>query len=193
MDTTRSCIDLRDMTAADLAEVQRIESAAYQDAWPARLFEKELENGFAHYLVAVEVAAEVAAERRGEAANVGDETIVGFMGVWYMVDQLHLVTIAVDPGHQGRGIGQRLLLECLDLGYEAELNEVVLEVRESNSRARTLYEAFGFRKAGELKDYYKDDHETAIVMLFGPLADAGPRIEERRVQLRGEYPELFPA
>lgn len=187
VNTTRSRIDLRDMTAADLAEVQRIESAAYQDAWPARLFEKELENGFAQYLVAVEVAA----ERRGEAADVGDGTIVGFMGVWYMVDQLHLVTIAVDPAYQGRGIGQRLLLECLDLGYEAELNEVVLEVRESNSRARTLYEAFGFRKAGELKDYYKDDHETAIVMLFGPLADAGPRIEEIRVRLREEHPELF--
>ena len=113
------------------------------------------------------------------------------MGVWYMIDQLHLVTIAVDPGAQGRGLGQRLLLECLELAVEAELNEVVLEVRESNTRARALYEAFGFRKAGQLLDYYKDNHETAIVMLSGPLADAGPRLEAIRTRLGAEHPELF--
>ncbi|MEX2375180.1 MAG: ribosomal protein S18-alanine N-acetyltransferase [Dehalococcoidia bacterium] len=191
MNTPRSRIELRDMTAADLAEVQRIESAAYRDAWPARLFEKELENGFAHYLVAVELVAvePVTVEQHHAASN---ETIVGFMGVWYMVDQLHLVTIAVHPEYQGRGIGQRLLLECLRFGYEAELNEVVLEVRESNRRARALYEAFGFRRAGEIRNYYKDDNETAVVMLCGPLSEAGSRIEEASIRLRGEHPELFP-
>jgi len=175
-------VTLREMSPEDIPAVQRIESVAYEDAWPARLFEKELENGFAHYLVAVE------ADDDGEAGR-----IVGFMGVWYMIDQLHLVTIAVDPSAQGRGLGQRLLLECLELAVEAELNEVVLEVRESNTRARALYEAFGFRKAGQLLDYYKDNHETAIVMLSGPLADAGPRLEAIRTRLRDEHPELFSA
>jgi len=172
---------LREMTPDDIPEVQRIESAAYQDAWPARLFAKELENAFAQYLVAV--------ERPGGGEE--GERIVGFMGVWYMIDQLHLVTIAVDPTRQGRGLGQRLLLECLDLAREAELNEVVLEVRESNARARALYESFGFRKAGELRDYYKDDHETAFVMLSGPLANADDRLDAIRSQLKGEHPELF--
>ena len=196
MEGTSPRISLRDMTRDDVPAVKRIESAAYQDAWPARLFEKELANGFAQYVVAVEETADpppagpLTALRRAMFGGT-HERIVGFMGVWYMVDQLHLVTIAVDPGQQGRGIGTRLLLEVFDLAMEAELNEIVLEVRESNDRARGMYEAFGFRKAGELIDYYKDNHETAIVMLSGALSQAHDRIATIRERLYAAHPGVF--
>ena len=196
MEPTAPRISLRDMTRDDVPAVKRIESAAYQDAWPARLFEKELANGFAQYVVAVEETADpppagpLTALRRAMFGGT-HERIVGFMGVWYMVDQLHLVTIAVDPGQQRRGIGTRLLLEVFDLAMEAELNEIVLEVRESNDRARAMYEAFGFRKAGQLLDYYKDNHETAIVMLSGALSQAGERIEAIREGLYAAHPGVF--
>lgn len=173
-------LTLRAMTPDDLAAVRDIESRAYRDAWPARLFEQELENAFAHYLVAVE----------HDAAGAGGE-VVGFMGVWYMVDQLHLVTIAVDPARQHQGIGQRLLLECLELAREAELDEVVLEVRETNTSARALYEGFGFRKAGEIKGYYKDNGETAVVMLSGPLEGEDASLRGLRERVHTEHPEFF--
>lgn len=194
--STPGRIRLRDMTRDDVPAVQRIESAAYRDAWPARLFEQELSNGFAQYLVAVEDGADpppagpLTALRRAIFGGT-HERIVGFMGVWYMVDQLHLVTIAVDPARQRAGIGTRLLLECFDIAREAELNEIVLEVRESNDRARALYEYFGFRRAGELKDYYKDNHETAIVMLSGSVPAAGPRLEAIRDALHDAHPGVF--
>ena len=196
MEPTAPRISLRDMTRDDVPAVKRIESAAYQDAWPARLFEKELANGFAQYVVAVEETADpppagpLTARRRAMFGGT-HERIVGFVGVWYMVDQLHLVTIAVDPGQQRRGIGTRLLLEVFDLAMEAELNEIVLEVRESNDRARAMYEAFGFRKAGQLLDYYKDNHETAIVMLSGALSQAGERIAAIREGLYAAHPGVF--
>ena len=196
MEPTAPRISLRDMTRDDVPAVKRIESAAYQDAWPARLFEKELANGFAQYVVAVEETADpppagpLTALRRAMFGGT-HERIVGFVGVWYMVDQLHLVTIAVDPGQQRRGIGTRLLLEVFDLAMEAELNEIVLEVRESNDRARAMYEAFGFRKAGQLLDYYKDNHETAIVMLSGALSQAGERIAAIREGLYAAHPGVF--
>ena len=196
MEPTAPRISLRDMTRDDVPAVKRIESAAYQDAWPARLFEKELANGFAQYVVAVEETADpppagpLTALRRAMFGGT-HERIVGFMGVWYMVDQLHLVTIAVDPAQQRRGIGTRLLLEVFDLAMEAELNEIVLEVRESNDRARAMYEAFGFRKAGQLLDYYKDNHETAIVMLSGALSQAGERIAAIREGLYAAHPGVF--
>ena len=196
MEPTAPRISLRDMTRDDVPAVKRIESAAYQDAWPARLFEKELANGFAQYVVAVEETADpppagpLTALRRAMFGGT-HERIVGFMGVWYMVDQLHLVTIAVDPAQQRRGIGTRLLLEVFDLAMEAELNEIVLEVRESNDRARAMYEAFGFRKAGQLLDYYKDNHETAIVMLSGALSQAGDRIAAIREGLYVAHPGVF--
>jgi len=183
------------MAREDIRAVRRIESAAYQDAWPARVFESELENGFAQYRVAVERTAEdlpsgVIPSMRRLVSRGRRERIVGFMGVWYMVDQLHLVTIAVDPGRQGQGTGRRLLLDCFDLAREAELNEVVLEVRQSNARARALYEHFGFREAGVLKDYYKDNHEDAVVMLSGPLDAAALRT--RLASLRGALDDDAP-
>jgi ribosomal-protein-alanine N-acetyltransferase len=197
-------ITLRDMTRADVRPVRRIESAAYQDAWPARAFDAELANAFARYRVAIEapVGGEapppprgpIAALRRRLSRRAQQERIVGFMGVWYMHDQMHLVTIAVDPTQQGRGIGARLLLDCLDLARDAELPEVVLEVRVSNARAQVLYERFGFRRAGTLLAYYKDDNEDAHVMLSGQLTD--PALLERHAAIRdtlrarGLFPDI---
>lgn len=193
-------IFVRDMAREDIRAVRRIESAAYQDAWPSRVFENELENGFAHYRVAVERASDEPPSgmfpvfRRLVGRGV-HERIVGFMGIWYMVDQLHLVTIAVEPGRQGEGIGRRLLLECFHLAQEAELNEIVLEVRQTNERARALYEHAGFRQAGVLKDYYQDNHEDAVVMLSGPLdSDAArARVASLQAALDEDYPGVFEA
>ena len=185
-------ITLRDMTRADVRPVRRIESAAYEDAWPARAFDAELANAFARYRVAIERPAEgapppaprgaIATLRARLTRRAQPDRIVGFMGVWYMHDQMHLVTIAVDPTQQGRGIGARLLLDCLDLAREAELPEIVLEVRVSNARAQALYERFGFRRAGTLIAYYKDNDEDAHVMLSGQLAD--PALLARHQVLR---------
>lgn len=180
-DAPAARITLRDMTPNDIRGVRRIESAAYEDAWPARAFASELANAFARYRVAIEQPASdsaapeargpIAALRRRLGRRVPRERIVGFSGVWYMQDQLHLVTIAVDPAQQSRGIGARLMLDCIDLARAAELPEVVLEVRVGNARAQSLYARFGFRIAGTLRAYYKDNDEDAHVMLSERLDD----------------------
>ena len=189
----RTRITLRDMTADDIKAVRRIESLAYADAWPARTFEEELANAFAHYRVAVEHQPEehgaIAAIRR-KISGPG-ERILGFMGCWYMVDQIHLVTIAVDPDEQGRGVGRRLLLDLFDLALTSELWMGVLEVRASNTRARRLYEEFGFRLKGTLHQYYKDNNEDAHVMITGNLAE--PEAVERLARLRREHHRRFGA
>lgn len=184
---------VRDMTQDDVRAVRRIESLAYQDAWPARTFEEELRNDFAHYRVAVEQQPEasgaLAAIRRKISGP--SERILGFMGCWYMVDQIHLVTIAVDPKEQGRGVGRRLLFDLFDLARLAELNIAVLEVRVSNVRARRLYEEFGFRVKGTLHQYYKDNNEDAHVMVTDALSE--PEVLERLVLLRREHRRRFGA
>ena len=200
--TSASRITLRDMTRADIGPVRPIESAAYADAWPARAFESELANAFARYRVAAETPAprpsaldEVRdrlprwlAERLGGPSRRG---IVGFMGVWYMVDQLHLVTIAVAPHWQGHGVGQRLLLDCVDIAVEAELKTIVLEVRVTNARARALYDRFGFRRTGTLRGYYRDNDEDADVMLLDLTPEAIARVERVRAEHRARYGPRF--
>lgn len=202
---TATRILLRDMTRADIREVRRIESRAYADAWPARTFETELNNRFARYRVAVERPVEDApAEARAPSGpfaalrrlfggrDRGAERIVGFMGVWYMVDQLHLVTIATAPDAQGSGLGQRLLEDCFDMALEAELPTVVLEVRVSNDRARGLYERYGFKRTGTLRAYYRDNNEDADVMLAGPLDEAArAHLDQLRAAHRARFGDHF--
>lgn len=190
-DAMRTRIIVRDMTQDDVRAVRRIESLAYQDAWPARTFEEELRNDFAHYRVAVEQQPEASGALAAIRRKISGppERILGFMGCWYMVDQIHLVTIAVDPEEQGRGVGRRLLFDLFDLARLAELNIAVLEVRVSNVRARRLYEEFGFRVKGTLHQYYKDNNEDAHVMVTGDLSE--PEVLERLALLRREHRRRF--
>ena len=202
--TARSRILVREMTGADLPQVRRIERDAYSDAWPATTFESELRNALATYLVAVEFAPAAPAEAppprrgpaaalrrlfRGRAAKSGP--IAGFAGAWVTVDQLHIVTLAVTPSRQREGIGQWLLMECFAVAAQAGLRSVALEVRPSNERAIRLYERFGFRRTGRLKDYYTRDVEDAIVMLADQID--GEAARERLARIHREHAARFDA
>ena len=194
------------MTRSDLRQVRRIERAAYTDAWPQTTFERELRNGFAEYFVAVELPPDDGDDGRPPRGALAPlrwlvglggvrDRVVGFGGVWFTVDQLHLVTIAVDPELQGRGIARRMLLHCFSLAREAEMRSVVLEVRASNDRAIELYEQFGFQRAGRLDRYYADNGEDALVMLTPALDDRGFRqhVEQLRIEHRRRYGDSFVA
>ncbi len=187
-------IALRPMTRSDLRQVQRIERDAYGDAWPQTTFEQELNNGLAHYFVAVELPPEDGADaarpprgalaplRRLAALRRTNDPLLGFAGLWYTVDQLHLVTIAVAARHQHRGIARRMLLHCFALAEEAGLPAIALEVRASNERAIRVYESFGFRRAGRRPRYYANNGEDAIVMLTPDLDARGFRQHVQRLR-----------
>ena len=167
---------LRAMVGEDLDAVRRLEEMAYgTDAWTRRTLEDELVNGFSEYVVA---------ELRTNAASASE--LAGFAGVWFMRDQLHLVTIAVDPVRRRLGIGARLLLRCFELATEAEMPSVVLEVRASNEGAQALYERFGFTRIGRLRGYYRDDGEDAVVMESPPLDGAEQQALLAELALRYE-------
>ena len=186
--TGQTRYEIRDMTPADVRTAQRLERAAYGRTAPGTPFTRELHNGLAHYLLAI-VEPENP-DREGGAwwrrllHLTPGERAVGFAGVWFMVDQLHLVTIGVDPAHQGRGVAHRLLLACIDLALGAELEAITLEVRASNERAQRLYERFGFVRAGLLRKYYSDTGEDAIVMVTAVLTS--PEQDARIRRLRAE-------
>ncbi|MEE8336971.1 MAG: ribosomal protein S18-alanine N-acetyltransferase [Dehalococcoidia bacterium] len=202
--TERTRIALRQMTRADLRAVRRIERVAYTDAWPRTTFDRELRNDRAQYVVAIERPRQgehapppatgrlAALRRRLGLGGTGDE-LVGYFGAWFTAGQLHLVTLAVAPGRQGRGIGQRLLIECLALASRSKLPSVALEVRASNERAIRLYERYGFTRAGRLPHYYANDGEDALVMLtpdYEP-AEFAAHLDRLRAEHRSSYGAAF--
>lgn len=151
------------MTLQDLPEVQAIERASFSTPWPPNAYRTELEtNRLAHYLV----------------ARAGDR-VVGFGGIWLMVDEAHITTFAVAPGWRRRRIGERLLVALLDLAIERRANEATLEVRLSNLPARRLYEKYGFRPVGLRPRYYSDNNEDALIMTTERLA-SGEMVERLR-------------
>ncbi len=132
----------------DVAAVHEIERLSFATPWPSYAFEQELQgNRLARYLV----------------ARAGDR-IVGFAGVWLMVDEAHVTTFAIHPDWRRQGIGRQLLLNLVELSITIGARRMTLEVRASNDVAQALYRSFGFDVAGRRPRYYTDDGEDALVM-----------------------------
>jgi ribosomal-protein-alanine N-acetyltransferase len=167
------------MSMADLPEVQRIERASFTVPWPDDAYRSELAtNRLASYLVAR-----------------ADRGLVGYGGIWLMVDEAHITTFAVDPAWRRQGIGETLLLALLELAIGRMAREATLEVRLSNLPARRLYEKFGFRPVGVRPRYYSDNNEDALIMTTEPLRSAGmqARLDARRADLLAAPPPTGPA
>ena len=99
---------IRAMVPTDLPAVQAIEQASFTTPWPPHAYRSELEsNRLATYLV----------------ARVGDK-VVGYAGMWLMVDEAHITTFAIHPGWRRRRIGEQLLLALLVLGRAAPAADV---------------------------------------------------------------------
>jgi ribosomal-protein-alanine N-acetyltransferase len=157
---------IEEMTFDDLPAVHAIEQASFAVPWPNDAYRSELTtNRLASYIVAR-----------------ADDTIVGFAGLWVMVDEAHVTTFAVDPRWRRRGVGERLLLGLLDIAVARRAREATLEVRLSNMPARRLYEKYGFRPVGIRPRYYSDNGEDALIMTTEPLAS--PDVRDRIAALR---------
>jgi ribosomal-protein-alanine N-acetyltransferase len=142
------------MRIGDVPAVIEIERLSFSSPWPAFAFEQELTaNRLAHYVVAR-----------------SDDQVVGFAGIWLMVDEAHVTTFGVHPDHRRRGVGRRLLLRLAEMAIELGTARLTLEVRVSNAPAQALYRSFGFEVAGRRIKYYSDDGEDALVMTTPALS-----------------------
>lgn len=94
----------------------------------------------------------------------GNARIVGYAGLWLMIDEAHVTSVAVHPSARGRGLGTLLMLGMFAIGDEMGARWLTLEVRVSNRVARAMYTRLGFREAGIRPRYYTDNGEDAIIM-----------------------------
>ncbi len=99
------------------------------------------------------------------------DLIVGFIGIWFIADEAHIVSLGVRPNDHRKGLGELLLLAAFREARRYGMREVTLEVRASNSPAQALYRKYGFREVGSRKRYYMDNGEDAIIMTTPPIAN----------------------
>jgi ribosomal-protein-alanine N-acetyltransferase len=180
---TTARYQVRPMTMGDIPQVTEIEREAFPTTWPPTAYRRELANRLARYLVVSDRTATTPTPpvrgtlRRsfvdvllGRPVPVATtDQIVGYLGLWLMVDQAHIVAIAVRQDYRGRGLGDLLMAEAIEASLASGVESVTLEVRRSNELAQRLYEKYGFLKVGVRKGYYSDNREDAVVMTTPPM------------------------
>lgn len=90
--------------------------------------------------------------------------VVGLVGIWTALDQAHIVVIATHPNERRRGVGELLVLATITEALKNGATNATLEVRKSNTVARSLYRKYGFNDVGIRHRYYHDNREDAIIM-----------------------------
>jgi len=150
-------VSLRPMQRTDLDAVLAIEERAFPQPWSRTFFEKDLAAPQARCTVALP-----AADPAGE--------IVGYTVCWRVLDEVHLLNVAVRSEHRGATVGRQLLEAMLDEGRSTGGRVVYLEVRAGNVSARRLYRRLGFRDLGVRRGYYGPGQD-AIVMELRLAAD----------------------
>jgi ribosomal-protein-alanine N-acetyltransferase len=150
---------IRPMVLDDLPTVLAIDRMSFPTPWSERSYRFELERNPTSRLFVAE--------------SIGHEepAIVGFVGYWLIVDEVHISTIAVHPDFRRMGIGEKMLLKALDQAIRSGASLATLEVRVTNQAAVDLYHKHGFQIVGRRSRYYRDNNEDALLMTLTNLRE----------------------
>ncbi len=142
-------IQIRPMNIADIPAVYQIEKESFQYPWSKKEFFVELvRNRFARYFVCYL-----------------EKEMVGFLGLWLIMDEGHIANIAVKPSYRNKGIGHFLMDFGEQLAIQARCKTIVLEVGVGNATAIAFYEKRGYKVTHRRKNYYAHSFEDAYEMI----------------------------
>lgn len=142
---------LRSMNVEDIPQVVDIEKQSFPTPWSAYAFNCELaDNDFAHYLIVTREDA--------------PEQVLGYGGMWIIIDEAHITNIAIIKESRGKKLGELLMQGMFSLAMQKGAVRMTLEVRPSNDIAQRLYKKMGFKVAGIRPGYYVDTSEDALIM-----------------------------
>ena len=205
---------VRPMQLEDVRQVAEIDREAFPTMMPSANFQRELQNRLAHYVVACDTDKILPAPVTPPPANTaptttwqkilskvvhffshdrffgtpqpnGREYVIGFVGMWMLVDEAHITSIAVRESYKRRGIGELLMISVVEMAMEQKARMITLEVRVSNTIAQDLYLKYGFTKVGVRRGYYSDNFEDGALMSTPDLVSAG--FQGRFQQLREQH------
>jgi len=139
---------IRPANENDIKTLTEIDAICFSAPWSEKSFTDEIMNNNVAMYFVVEV----------------DGKVVGYAGLWVILEEGHITNVAVHPDFRGKGLAKKLLTELLAAAEEAGANLFTLEVRASNESAIALYESFNFKSVGVRKKYYEDNDEDAVIM-----------------------------
>jgi len=93
-----------------------------------------------------------------------DNRIIGYGGMWLVLDEAHVTNVAVHPDYRRKGVGRRIMETLINEAVRLGKERMTLEVRVSNTPAINLYKSLGFEEGGIRKGYYSNNREDALIM-----------------------------
>lgn len=142
-----SSYKIKAMNSSHVEGVFEVSKLSLSETWNMESIERELSNKLAKYFVALD----------------GDK-VIGFIGMWIILDEGDITNIAVHPNYRKQGIGNLLINRLVSLCKESNINSLTLEVREGNIPAQNLYKKHEFKEEGLRKNFYDNPKENAIIM-----------------------------
>lgn len=163
-------LTIEPMADHDVDAVRAIDELVYANPWSVATWGRELGRADRHHIIARD-----------------EREIVGHAGLLFVLDEVHLTTVAVHPDRGGAGIGTRLVASLLDAARRHGSTAAALEVRSAHRRTQRIYARFGFRPAGIRREYYSKPVDDAIVMWLHDLDGeaAGARLDRVRDEIIG--------
>lgn len=140
-------------------QILEIERASFPVPWSERSFEEEINRGISNLW-----------------ALISEQRLYAYICFWMFDREIHILNFAVHPDKRRQGLGRYLLMMVIDTGKTSGIENIWLEVRQSNGPALSIYKKFGFNDVGRRKGYYSDSQEDAIIMA----------LDLKRVPVHGE-------
>ena len=133
----------------DIDAIASVENACFSIPWSIDAIKHEIcENKLADFMIACDE----------------ENNIVGYIGIWTLLDECQINKIAVLPEKRKLGFGKAILNHVLEFTRDIGVKNWYLEVRESNTAAQALYRSAGFSSVGTRKNYYINPVEDAVLM-----------------------------
>lgn len=141
---------IRRLELSDVESLTRLDEEIFEQPWEEASFYFSLENEFTYG---------IGIEKDGE--------LVGYMIFSCILGDANLDNIAIKKEHRKLGLASVLIEKLIKISVENEWNQIMLEVRNSNREAISLYEKFGFRYISTRKNYYGDGIDADIMIRLG--------------------------
>ena len=137
-----------DVGAAHIPQIEALEQQCFSVPWTVQQLESQLKDQQHEFI----------------AALAPDDTVLGYVGLMYVLDEGYISNVAVSPEHRRQGIADNLIDHLCTICEAHGLSFVSLEVRAGNAPAVALYEKHGFHRVGLRKNYYERPREDALIM-----------------------------
>ena len=138
---------ISNMNENHVRQIAELERLCFHDPWSENSIASELGNRLSVWLVALD-----------------EDKVVGYVGSQTVIDETDMMNIAVHPDYRNRGVATALIVELTQQLRMRGSKGLMLEVRESNSAAISLYEKHGFLQVGCRRNYYRNPRENAMIL-----------------------------